>query len=688
MLTGLELLYILKWWGMLLVLSLLFQPWTAALLPRLPGAGTVFAKPLGIAMVGYTLFLLGMSGIPPFSQSIRWLLLIVIIAVDLTLLRKFPGLIKPTQRHRTRAFIFSELLFLATFLIAVYLRSTKPEIVGLEKFMDMGFVNSILRSNQLPPQDLWMAGQTINYYWFGHLITAMLIAFVQIPASIGFNLMLATIFALVFSSGYALVLALVRWRTRTTSGVSQCLVGLLGAAMVTLSGNLQPLAWHFLKRLQNCNPTYWFTSATRLIGYCPPTADKTISEFPAYTFIVSDLHAHLLNLPFVLLLLALLFQMLSGSTRYSPWHMLLAGLLIGIFAMTNAWDVPIYLLLAGIGVLFVQLGNGNTVMRSLAKSTVFVLLLAFAGWLFSLPFSLQFSAPVNGVHLVQEHSPLWQLAILWGIPFLMSLCYLLLWPHHLGRKGKITQNQGQAISVLLTCGWILILIPEVIYLADIYGPQYHRANTMFKLSYQAFLLFTLATLPIMVHSMSSIKNLVKWPLRGFFIVILALALWYPVLAIKGFYSPRKETLTLDGMQWLRRQFPDSYQAIEWINHTIRGRPVIVEAAGKSFTLDNRISTYTGLPTVAGWFAHEWLWRNSNQEISRRKRDVEQIYRLGTTPKTRQILNKYQVRYLVVGKTEQDKYGPFPKNHFQGLGHLVFTTGRLSIYRLNETSTGK
>jgi len=70
--------------------------------------------------------------------------------------------------------------------------------------MDYGFINSILRSPTMPPKDMWFAGQSINYYYFGHFITALLTKLSGINSTITYNLMVSSIFAFSFLGTFSL----------------------------------------------------------------------------------------------------------------------------------------------------------------------------------------------------------------------------------------------------------------------------------------------------------------------------------------------------------------------------------------------------------------------------------------------------------------------------------------------------
>ena len=58
--------------------------------------------------------------------------------------------------------------------------------------------------------------------------------------------------------------------------------------------------------------------------------------------------------------------------------------------------------------------------------------------------------------------------------------------------------------------------------------------------------------------------------------------------------------------------------------TIEGQPVVLEANGDSYSDYERVSAMTGLPTVLGWYVHEWLWRGDPADLKcpRRGRETD------------------------------------------------------------------
>ncbi len=174
--------------------------------------------------------------------------------------------------------------------------------------MDYGFINSILRSTYFPPKDMWMTPLYINYYYFGHLMTAVATLLSGLPSNITFNLMLSSIFAFTltgsFSLGANLVYLLNKSQVSTIKHLTSKYIfaGLLSAVLVTGAGNLHTLYTLFTP-YQNDSPVpptqlvfapqtfpnqYWYPNATRFIYH-------TIHEFPIYSFVVSDLHGHVIG---------------------------------------------------------------------------------------------------------------------------------------------------------------------------------------------------------------------------------------------------------------------------------------------------------------------------------------------------------------------------------------------------------
>lgn len=135
------------------------------------------------------------------------------------------------------------------------------------------------------------------------------------------------------------------------------------------------------------------------------------------------------------------------------------------------------------------------------------------------------------------------------------------------------------------------------------------------------------------------------------------------------------------MDFLKRLYPDNDKAALWLNKNVAGQPVILEAAGDSYTDYNQISMATGLPTIEGWLVHEWLWRGGFDQPGERASEVQQIYE-GDLTTAQTLLKKYNVQYVIISNLEREKYPNINETKFSSLGKQVFSSGKTRIYKIN------
>jgi len=142
-----------------------------------------------------------------------------------------------------------------------------------------------------------------------------------------------------------------------------------------------------------------------------------------------------------------------------------------------------------------------------------------------------------------------------------------------------------------------------------------------------------------------------------------------------------ENLTLDGEEYIKTGNPDEYFAMQWLRQAPAG--VVVEAVGGSYTGYARMSTHSGQPTVLGWPGHESQWRSIVQEISIRDNDVRTIYATNSWDEALDLLQRYDVRYIVIGNLERATYHVVDAK-FQGVLQPVYETNTLVIYEVPES----
>lgn len=727
-----DLIYIFQWWLMLFIIGVVFLPFTSFIFSRFFDRGYIFSKTLGISLLSYTIYLLGTIHALPFNRltSITIFFFYLVAFIFLKKIKNFYKVFWLSIKEKWKILILEELIFIASFLFWTFIRSHQPDIHGIEKFMDYGFVNTILRSEYFPPKDMWYAPFSINYYYFGHLVTAILTKISGISSYISYNLMIATLFALIFSSSFSIGINFI-YHSKYSSKIRYIAGGFLAAFLVTLSGNLQDV-YSFFVPYQGDNPvpfwnltfspqtfpnSYWYPSATRFIYH-------TIHEFPAYALTLSDLHGHLLDTPFTLLTIALLFIMLIKLsskelvvTRLKSGinfiYVILLCILLAIMYMTNAWDGIIYLLLILILSVFIFLKP--LIKTDLKKQSFysFLSVLLFIGILFfilSLPFNLFYKPFVSGIGIicppkflvgigqigpfvfdsVCQRSYLWELLILYGF-FYFWIIPFLYWIYKKWRLNKPEISTTEVfILVLILTGTILIFVPETIYLRDIFT-TYPRANTMFKIAYQIFIILSLCISYIIIFALSKFKDSIKKRYKKTIIyicyflfasVLVFLVSIYPFFAINSFYNNLSHYYGLNGLKYLDNLYPTDYQAISWINKNIKGQPVILEAQGDSYTDFARVSVNTGLPTVLGWTVHEWFWRGTYDLILPRINDVATLYGSSDLKLTKALLEKYNVSYVFIGTLERQRYPTLNPNKFEKLGKVVFRSGNTLIIKIN------
>lgn len=712
-----DLIYVIQWWFYLTVIGLIFVPVSTVIFSKLLDRGYFFSKILGIGTITYIVFIGGILHILPFNILSIYSALLIALIINIIVFRKF-GIGKISSK-RIYLVLFEELLFFLLIALWVYIKGFQPDIYGLEKYMDFGFINSILRSQYFPPQDMWFAPESINYYYFGHLVTALLTKLSNLPSYISYNLMLSTIFAFTALSAFSIV------STITFNVLSKrataILAGILASITTSLGGNLHTVYTLFKPYSLPENPeplwrltfspatfpnNYWYPNATRFIPF-------TIHEFPAYSFVVSDLHGHVLDIPFVFLTIASIY-MLFARKKVDISMTIFIAFLLSIMYMTNAWDGIIYFGLFSLSVLILNLsiiktksGKRKTYLKFfkitiskvenkigyILSSAKYIVLAAVSYFIFSLPFNLNFKPFVSGFgvlcppeFLVKigeigpiifeanhcQRSPLWMIITLYGffLFFVISLCIKIL-------KLKKVENSLYFVLALITISLLLILAPELVYAKDIY-PAHYRANTMFKLGYQAFIMLSITSSFAIAYLLNKGRRLIWLPV---ILLLLSFILIYPYFAVDSYFDGLREYKGINGIKYLETLHPNDYKAISWINSNIANQPLILEAQGDSYSDYGRISANTGLGTVLGWTVHEWLWRGDYSYPQSRMDDVRALYE-DDLEKTKSLIKKYGVSYVYVGDLERTKYPLLQENKFLQLGELIYQNEGVKIYKIN------
>jgi YYY domain-containing protein len=451
--------HIIIWWLVVQLLGFIALPFTSVIFRGLPDRGYAFGKALAILLVSYILWLAASAHILPNSQ---WsiILIIVLLAVG-----SFFLFIR--RRHEIASFIAenrgviiaTEAIFLLSFVLYALVHAYSPDISFGEKSMDFAFLNGILRSEYFPPNDPWLSGHSISYYYFGYLMMAALTKLTGITSAVTFNLSLALIFALTAVGVFSIVYNLVRI---SRGGFKAAIgFGLMAVAFLLLLGNLMGVLdllyahgfgsegfWKWVSIAGRDSPYHssewyptaywWWWGATRLINTLALGAsfglDYTITEFPVFSFLFADLHPHVMALPFVLLSLAFFLEIVSSPVlpglawlRRNWLKFLVLAICLGALGFINAWDLPTYVFIFALAVLFsVYLVRGKINLRLLGDWGILCLAMIVCAVLFYLPFYFSLQTEIKGFGLVDNIATRpFHFFVFWGLFLFVAISFIL-----------------------------------------------------------------------------------------------------------------------------------------------------------------------------------------------------------------------------------------------------------------------
>ena len=438
----------LTWLIVLESIGLVGLPYAFVLFRRLPDRGWSLAKPLGVLLVSYIWWLLGLTQVIPNTPFTIIAVLVLLGGGAVWLARRHWGALTDFVRREFWTIVLMEMLVLAFFLGWALIRAHVPAIQHTEQPMDFAFLNATLQSPSFPPNDPWLSGHPVSYYYFGYLMMGGLTSVSGVGTAIGYNLALATIPALAAVAAFGLVYNLVRLsRGSADAGAA---AGLASVILLLVVGNLEGIleflnasgigaaafwSWVSVEGLQN--PTgasatwhpdqvWWWWRASRVI----PGA---INEFPMFSFILGDLHPHVMSLPFIFLATGgVLNAFLTPGSLGLRWlrrhgrEMGVLALLIGALPFINMWDLPtMALVLSGALVVKAYGDSGGDFPKAVRRAaTVAGPVLALALVLY-FPFYLTFTSQASGALPVREEvtRPV-HLLLFWGLLALFSLSFL------------------------------------------------------------------------------------------------------------------------------------------------------------------------------------------------------------------------------------------------------------------------
>ena len=410
-------------------LALAAFPLCYTLLPNLRDRGASIAMPFGIITVGYASWILSILRIVPSTQVTIILLLIVMAGVSAWIVgRNWREIVEFVVRE-WKTLALGQVVFLGVFAVWTMYRLHDPSINHTEQPMDFMFLNSTARSMLGTPEDSWLRGEGISYYYFGYWNFALLTKLTGIVSSVTYNLSLALVPAMAATGMYGLVSNLIRAEQGKIKAA--VLTGMAAALILVFLANLEGVlefmrangmgsdgfwSWVAVEGLtapagsltQEWWPTenWWWWRATRVIGSFDAGVqnDYTIHEFPAFSYILGDLHPHVVSVPFVVMFLGFLWNFWRAPSVWSwgDWKSYLSlfviAFLLGGLGFTNMWDLPVFglvfLLIAALKVY----RSGQTRIRDLVLETApLALLVGVVAFVLFSPYFLTFTSQVGGI---------------------------------------------------------------------------------------------------------------------------------------------------------------------------------------------------------------------------------------------------------------------------------------------------
>lgn len=797
---------VLAWLLMIEAFGLLALPLALAAGRKLPDRGFFLAKPLGLLLVAWLVFIAASVRVVPFERWSILLALGIVGGVSLAVFLRDRRRMLADLRERQGLILAGQIVFFVAFLAFVWIRALNPDLWhparGGEKPMDLAYLNAVIRSTYFPAYDPWFAGGHLNYYYFGQVVVATAIKLIGIVPEVSYNLAIATLFALTAVLAFSIVVNLARagrsdrlgertaWAGGVAAaifvcvagnldGIAQLLDGLRAAGVPSIQTQLPLIAgaaqvWSGLTRIaagEASMPAFDFWRSSRMM---PPQI--SITEFPFFTFLFADLHAHLIALPFTLLVIGLALNFALGGRGIVP--LLLLALATGMLRPANTWDYPTYtaLAIAAVGIGFFRSSPLGLLWNVAWRAAVVV----GVGYLAFLPYHQNYELFYSGVELSKETTPLHQYLAVHGLFLFLGISWLAYevgrqirttggqrlasiamrhWdrlPHVLALASRLGRAPLRAAAIGVGSLAILALVLSLLGLptpaftvlvavsagllalrrvfqrdtdsqrdlfvlallivgvglgaaVDIVTVQgdIARMNTVFKFYLQAWVLLALVAGyafwrlvldgPVTEPARTQATAAGRFAWTAALAVLLAGALIYPVAGTPARLRDRFAPLppTIDGAAYMATavyqdergpiELRHDLDAIRWLRQNLDGTPIIVEGVTPFYRWGSRITVYTGLPTVIGWDWHQKQQRWEYQQlVDQRIADVNGFYS-GTDPNAAlAFLNRYGVRYVIVGTVERNYYPRGGLAKFEQMtAHLepVYKNAGTTIYRV-------
>ncbi len=690
--------------------SFFMRPFMTMRQLKIPDGGFAISFGLGLIICFFPAWTISALGLCDYSTPVIFISFILLGMLGFAI-KKYILVETYITGDEFRRFAGGFAVFAVIFLAYFWMIGFNPVVdAGTENYMDYGFIQTIYRQKAAIPQDIWFSGEKLNYYYLGQSACVYLLRLGGNIPEYGYNILLATFIGMVFLMVFELVTGLAKALLPASSKkeFSSAAGGVIGAVVAAFGANPHWVIYGIIRPLiskisgKTPDTGYWFPDGTVYIRTDVGDPDNGKNEFPAYSVILGDLHAHVINLMFVLPLIAILFDHCltkeeeRGKLR-PLYKLVLMGVLLGYYKGSNYWDFAIYYVITGAVIVFCDLKRSGVTPRAFGSIIMKALLVTGVSFLVPLPFTMNFIKMESGIVLCDTHTPIHKLIVLWLIPVVVTLSFVAYMYVKKREEGGFDKTCRAGLLAFSLCTVGLVLVPEVIYVKDIYGGDNNRFNTMFKLTYEAYTLFAVIFgVAFALWLNDTILKIGRYRLTCALIAAMSL---YAILSasytgyaahqwLGDVWDPAKRT-GISSLEKLREDpvYGFEMEAYDVLESDDRRVINIVEAAGDSYTHNDALSVYSGACTPVGWFVHEWMWHNDPEPVRERADYVNYFYTSGNSRYCRNFIKLYDIDYIFVGPAEVCRY-PVNTDGFEDLGEICISTtwqgAQLSLIKVDRS----
>jgi YYY domain-containing protein len=471
---------LILWYLFIFILGLAIYPLTRLAMPGLADKGYPLSRALGLVVFGYVAWMAGSTGIP-YTRGTIAIIFGFILIVGTALANYQRDELREEWKTKRNYFLMAESLFLVFFVIDLSIRFGNSDMwhpsKGGERPMDFSYFNAILKSTSFPPYDPWFEGGYINYYYYGFVLVATPLKLLGIVPTIAYNFILPTLFAIVGMSAFS-----IGWNLLANGPLSQgerlegdgentypasLVAGISASLLTVLLGNLgtiqlvyqrlqqlgaleqynndatlfQRWAWALQGLLSTLKGSSlpigfgdWYWNPSRVI---PPGGGNEITEFPLFTFLYSDLHAHMIAMPLALLALSWAVAVVAGRAQWrnrfaAALGFAMGGLIIGALYPANLSDTYTYLLIGiiAVGYAIWRYADTLSIFKRIALSVGAVIALVVLSQYMYEPYRTWYSQAYSALDPWKgPFTPIWSYLTHWTV-FLFIIASWLVWETH------------------------------------------------------------------------------------------------------------------------------------------------------------------------------------------------------------------------------------------------------------------